>query len=54
VKSHSKHNAPDRLCTIKVSVDCIDDYDFANHLVNASEQGVLVQCLVDWRKMTMT
>lgn len=51
---HCKHNDPGRLCTIKVSVDCIDDYDFANHLVNASEQGVLVQCLVDWRKMTMT
>ncbi|NOQ13943.1 MAG: phosphatidylserine/phosphatidylglycerophosphate/cardiolipin synthase family protein [Methyloprofundus sp.] len=51
---HCKHESPDRLCTVKVSVDCIDDADFASHLIHASEQGVLVQCIVDWRKMTMT
>ncbi len=45
---------PERLCTVKVSVDCIDDKDFINHLIYASQQGVLVQCLVDWRKMTLT
>ena len=45
---------PDRLCTVKVSVDCIDDTDFANHLIHASSQGVWVQCIVDWRKMTLT
>ncbi len=49
-----KWDNPDRLCTIKVSVDCIDDADFITHLINAHEQGVLVQCIVDWRKMTMT
>jgi hypothetical protein len=51
---HIKHSQPDRLCTIKVSVDCIDDYDFITHLIGASSQGVLVQCIVDWRKMTLT
>ena len=49
-----KHENPDRLCTIKVSVDCIDDHDFTTHLLHASDQGVLVQCIVDWRKMTLT
>ncbi|NOT13649.1 MAG: phosphatidylserine/phosphatidylglycerophosphate/cardiolipin synthase family protein [Methylococcaceae bacterium] len=51
---HSKHENPGRLCTIKVSVDCIDDYDFINHLIHAHHQGVCVQCVVDWRKMTLT
>jgi len=51
---HSKRQDPDRLCTIKVSVDCIDDHDFINHLIHASQQRVLVQCIVDWRKMTLT
>ncbi len=51
---HSKHQQPQRLCTIKVSVDCIDDQDFINHLLHAHSQGVLVQCIVDWRKMTLT
>ncbi len=51
---HSKWENPGRLCTIKVSVDCIDDYDFISHLIHASHQGVLVQCIVDWRKMTLT
>ena len=50
----SKRENPDRLCTIKVSVDCIDDSDFINHLIHASQHGVLVQCIVDWRKMTLT
>ena len=50
----SKWENPSRLCTIKVSVDCIDDTDFVSHLVHASHQGVLVQCIVDWRKMTLT
>ncbi|MCK5188602.1 MAG: phosphatidylserine/phosphatidylglycerophosphate/cardiolipin synthase family protein, partial [Methylococcales bacterium] len=49
-----KWDNPDRLCTVKVSVDCIDDADFVTHLITASEQGVLVQCIVDWRKMTLT
>ncbi|MGR9014618.1 MAG: phospholipase D-like domain-containing protein, partial [Gammaproteobacteria bacterium] len=49
-----KHHSPERLCTIKVSVDCIDDHDFTTHLIAAGEQGVLVQCIVDWRKMTLT
>ena len=39
---------------IKVSVDCIDDNDFVSHLIYAATQGVSVQCLVDWRKMTLT
>jgi phosphatidylserine/phosphatidylglycerophosphate/cardiolipin synthase-like enzyme len=51
---HSKRENQQRLCTIKVSVDCIDDNDFINHLIHASHQGVLVQCIVDWRKMTLT
>jgi len=51
---HSKRENPNRLCTIKVSVDCIDDNDFINHLIHASQQKVLVQCIVDWRKMTLT
>jgi hypothetical protein len=50
----SKRDKPDRLCTIKVSVDCIDDHDFINHLIHASHQNVVVQCIVDWRKMTLT
>jgi PLD-like domain len=50
----SKWENPDRFCTIKVSVDCIDDADFINHLIHAREQGVWVQCVVDWRKMTLT
>ncbi|WP_150048262.1 MULTISPECIES: phospholipase D-like domain-containing protein [Methylomonas] len=50
----AKRDNPNRLCTIKVSVDCIDDNDFVNHLVHASHQGVWVQCVVDWRKMTLT
>ena len=49
-----KHDQPQRLCTIKVSVDCIDDHDFINHLLHAHYRGVLVQCIVDWRKMTLT
>ncbi|MCK5872590.1 MAG: phosphatidylserine/phosphatidylglycerophosphate/cardiolipin synthase family protein, partial [Methylococcales bacterium] len=49
-----KKDDPKRLCTIKVSVDCIDDADFIQHLIHASEQGVWVQCIVDWRKMTLT
>jgi hypothetical protein len=49
-----KHENPPRFCTIKVSVDCIDDHDFITHLIVAHEQGVCVQCIVDWRKMTLT
>ena len=49
-----KRENPQRLCTVKVSVDCIDDYDFINHLIHAGSQGVLVQCVVDWRKTTLT
>ncbi|MBR9909709.1 MAG: phosphatidylserine/phosphatidylglycerophosphate/cardiolipin synthase family protein [Gammaproteobacteria bacterium] len=50
----TKAEQPQRLCTIKVSVDCIDDSNFITHLIHAHEQGVLVQCIVDWRKMTLT
>lgn len=50
----AKQRQPERLCTLKVSVDCIDDADFVAHLVHAHGQGVLVQCIVDWRKMTLT
>ncbi|MGR8979877.1 MAG: phospholipase D-like domain-containing protein [Gammaproteobacteria bacterium] len=50
----SKYENPGRLCTIKVSVDCIDDSDFIGHLIHAQNQGVCVQCIVDWRKMTLT
>lgn len=50
----TRYESPDRLCTIKVSVDCIDDADFITHLIHAHHQGVLVQCIVDWRKMTLT
>lgn len=49
-----KQRHPERFCTIKVSVDCIDDSDFTRHLVHAHERGVCVQCIVDWRKMTLT
>ena len=45
---------PDRMHTIKVCVDCIDDTDFTNHLLHAAGNGVLVQVQVDWRKMTLT
>jgi len=50
----AKQRDPERFCTIKVSVDCIDDSDFTRHLVYASERGVWVQCIVDWRKTTLT
>lgn len=40
--------------SIKVCVDCIDDTDFVNHLLHARDCGVAVQCVVDWRKMTLT
>lgn len=46
--------APHLPQTLKVCVDCIDDTDFTNHLIYAAAQGVEVQCLVDWRKMSMT
>ncbi|MCF7765053.1 MAG: phospholipase D family protein [Verrucomicrobia bacterium] len=39
---------------IRVCVDCIDDTDFVNHLLFACDQGVRVQCVVDWRKMVLT
>jgi phosphatidylserine/phosphatidylglycerophosphate/cardiolipin synthase-like enzyme len=45
---------PERLHTIKVCVDCIDDTDFVNHLLHAAGNGVWVQVQVDWRKMTLT
>jgi hypothetical protein len=49
-----KQENPGRFCSIKVSVDCIDDTDFVRHLVHASHHRVWVQCIVDWRKMTLT
>jgi hypothetical protein len=45
---------PDRQQTIKVCVDCIDDTNFINHLIHAHWSGVKVECIVDWRKMTLT
>jgi hypothetical protein len=48
------HGHPARPQTIKVCVDCIDDTDFVNHLLLARDCGVAVQCIVDWRKMTLT
>ena len=44
----------DRQQTIKVCVDCIDDTDFTNHLIHAHWNDVKVECIVDWRKMTLT
>jgi hypothetical protein len=51
---HLRRGNPGRLWSVKVSVDCIDDNDFVNHLIHAHCQGVCVQCVVDWRKMTLT
>ena len=45
---------PDQARFIKVCVDCIDDTDFVNHLLHARECGITVQCVVDWRKMTLS
>lgn len=50
-KTRSNHHEP---YSIKVCVDCIDDADFINHLIHASENHVKVQCIVDWRKTTLT
>lgn len=52
--TRQKEAAPDQERTIKVCVDCIDDTDFINHLLFAQANGVTVQCIVDWRKMTLT
>ena len=49
-----KLQRPEQERTIKVCVDCIDDTDFINHLIFAHDNGVKVQCIVDWRKMTLT
>eukprot|EP01125_Pyxidicula_operculata_P019979 TRINITY_DN7279_c0_g1_i1.p1 TRINITY_DN7279_c0_g1~~TRINITY_DN7279_c0_g1_i1.p1 ORF type:complete len:544 (+),score=90.63 TRINITY_DN7279_c0_g1_i1:43-1674(+) len=49
-----KQKDPSSFRTIKVSVDDIDDKDFINHLIYAHQQGVFVQCIVDWRKMMLT
>jgi phosphatidylserine/phosphatidylglycerophosphate/cardiolipin synthase-like enzyme len=49
-----QHGQPDGSQSLKVCVDCIDDADFVNHLIYASDRGVAVQCVVDWRKMTLT
>lgn len=49
-----KQQRPEQERTIKVCVDCIDDTDFINHLIFAHSNGVKVQCIVDWRKMTLT
>ena len=45
---------PQKPASIKVCVDCIDDTDFVSHLLYAATQGVEIQCIVDWRKMTLT
>ncbi|HPY61931.1 MAG TPA: phospholipase D family protein, partial [Kiritimatiellia bacterium] len=49
-----RQTQPGRACAIKVCVDCIDDADFIRHLIHAHGNGVPVQCIVDWRKMTLT
>jgi hypothetical protein len=49
-----QHENPHQRQSIKVCVDCIDDTDFINHLIHAHWNGVKVQCIVDWRKMTLT
>ena len=49
-----QHRRRDRRQSIKVCVDCIDDTDFINHLIHAHWNGVKVECIVDWRKMTLT
>lgn len=49
-----KQARPEREKAIKVCVDCIDDTDFINHLLFARSCGITVQCIVDWRKMTLT
>ncbi len=49
-----RQTEPGRPCGIQVCVDCIDDGDFIRHLVHAHRCGVPVQCIVDWRKMTLT
>ena len=49
-----QHEAPHRRQGIKVCVDCIDDTDFVSHLIHAHANGVRVECIVDWRKMTLT
>ena len=51
---HRQQQRRDRHLKIKVCVDCIDDTDFINHLIHAHWNGVKVECLVDWRKMTLT
>lgn len=51
---HKKRVDHRRAQSIKVCVDCIDDSDFISHLIHASENNVKVQCIVDWRKMTLT
>jgi hypothetical protein len=49
-----KAQRPGEPVGIKVCVDCIDDTDFVTHLLHARSCGVDVQCIVDWRKMTLT
>ena len=49
-----RQTEPSRPHGIKVCVDCIDDSDFIRHLLHAHRCGVPVQCIVDWRKMTLT
>ena len=51
---HRQQRQPSDTQGLKVCVDCIDDSDFVSHLIYASENGVAVQCVVDWRKMTLT
>ena len=51
---HRQLERPDHRQSIKVCVDCIDDTDFTNHLMHAQACGVKVQCIVDWRKMSLT
>ncbi len=52
--TEEKRQQPHRKKSIKVCVDCIDDTDFISHLLFAHHCGVRVQCIVDWRKMTLT
>ena len=49
-----KQAQPEKEQAIKVCVDCIDDTDFVNHLLHARSRGINIQCIVDWRKMTLS
>ena len=51
---HARRQRPEERQGLKVCVDCIDDTDFITHLLFAHHCGVKIQCIIDWRKMTLT